>query len=117
MENKPIPISVITVSVLCISAMRSQHSSWLSRVETHGVKKETLSKNRCCIRIEVTATRETFSHAHEDHSNTYKMMPGSRQYSQNHSCYKQMNTTLCVASIPIALQHNGAHGTMHCGVN
>jgi len=96
MENKP-----ITVSVLCISAMRSQYSSWLSRVETHGVKK----KHWCCIRIEVTVTRETFAHAHEDHSNTYKTIPGSRQYSQNHSCYKQMNTTLCVASIRIALQH------------
>lgn len=106
MENKPIPISVITVLVLCISAMRSQHSSWLSKVETHGVKKKkTLSKYWCCIRIEVTVTRQTFSHAHEDHSNTYKMIPGSRQYSQNHSCYKPINTTLCTASIPVALQH------------
>jgi hypothetical protein len=91
-ENEPIPISMITVLVLCISAMRSQQSRWLSRVETHGVKKKTPSKHWCCIRIEVTLTRQTFLHAHEDHSNTYKMIPGSRQYSQNHSCYKQMNT-------------------------
>jgi hypothetical protein len=68
-------------------------------------EKNTLSKYRCCIRIEVTATRQTFSHAHEDHSNTYKMIPGSRQYFQNHLCYKPTNTTLCIAGIPIALQH------------
>jgi hypothetical protein len=105
MENKPIPISVITVLVLCISAIRSQHSSRLSRMETHGLKKKTLSKYRCCIRIEVTATRQTFSYAHEDHSNTYKTIPGSRQYSQNHSCYKPTNTTLRIASIPIAVLH------------
>jgi len=67
--------------------------------------KKTLSKHQCCIRTEVTATRQTFAHAHEDHSNTYKTIPGSRQYSQNNSCYKQTNTTLCIASIPVALQH------------
>jgi len=115
MENKPIPVSMITVLVLCISAMRSQHSSCLSKVETHGVKKKkTLNKQWCCIRIEVTVTRQTFSHAQEDHSNTYKTIPGSRQFSQNHSCYKQMNTTLCVASIPVALQ-NMVH-TVRCTV-
>jgi hypothetical protein len=35
-ENKPIPISMISVLLLCISSKRSQHSSWLSRIQPCG---------------------------------------------------------------------------------
>jgi len=36
MENKLTPILVICILVLCISCKRSQHSSWLSRMDTRG---------------------------------------------------------------------------------
>lgn len=44
-----------------------------------------------------------FSHAHEDHSNTYKTIPRSRLHPHNHSCYKQKKTALCIASTLVAL--------------
>jgi len=40
-ENKPIHMLVISVLVLCISSDRSKHSRWLSRMETHGVQKNS----------------------------------------------------------------------------
>jgi hypothetical protein len=43
-ENNPIPVSVICVLVLCMSFMRSQHSSLLFRMENRGVQKNPEQK-------------------------------------------------------------------------
>ena len=40
-ENIPIPMSMISVFVFCISSKRSQHSSWLSGMKPRAVRKNS----------------------------------------------------------------------------